>query len=86
MKSYFDMLHIIDFDVILLLLSWPEYYQTVFDVLESDWEKLSAPRLSSELQTLKNKLKQIGNETSTFIGNLEPFLASQNLKASSNHL
>lgn len=51
----------------------PEYYPTVFDVSKSDWEKLSAPRLSSELQTLKNKLKQIEKETSTFIENLEPF-------------
>lgn len=50
-----------------------EYYVTVFDITKNDWEKLPSPRINSELQSLKNKLKQIEKETSAFIENLEPF-------------
>jgi integrase/recombinase XerD len=51
----------------------PKPYQTVFDITESDWEKLSAPRISSELQTLKNRLKEIEKEASTVIENFQLF-------------
>lgn len=51
----------------------PKSYQTIFDATKSDWAKLSAPRLSSELQTLKNKLKQIEKEACAVIENFEPF-------------
>ncbi|HVX27970.1 MAG TPA: site-specific integrase [Parafilimonas sp.] len=51
----------------------PRSYQTIFDAAKNEWEKLSAPRLSSELKTLKSKLKQIEKEASAVIENLEPF-------------
>src|SRR5690242_18044208 len=50
-----------------------EYYPMIFDITKNDWEKLPSPRINSELQSLKNKLKQIEKETSAFIENLEPF-------------
>ena len=51
----------------------PRPYQTIFDMAKGDWENLSAPRISSELQTLKNKFKEIEKEASTIIENLQPF-------------
>jgi integrase/recombinase XerD len=51
----------------------PEYYQTVFDLSKDEWEKLPASRISNELQTIRNKLKEIEKSASTCIGNIEPF-------------
>src|SRR5665647_1518012 len=35
-----------------------EYYQTVFDLSKDDYDKLSASRISNELQTIRDKLKE----------------------------
>lgn len=36
-----------------------EYYQTIFDLSKDDYDKLSASRVSAELQTIRDKLKEI---------------------------
>jgi integrase len=36
-----------------------KYYQTTFDLSKQDWEKLPASRVSSELQIMRSKLKEI---------------------------
>jgi integrase/recombinase XerD len=51
----------------------PEYYQTVFDLSKDGWEKLPASRISNELQTVRNKLKEIEKSATTCMDNLEPF-------------
>jgi integrase len=51
----------------------PEYYQTVFDLSKDEWGKLGASRISNELQTVRNKLKEIEKEAVTCIDNIEPF-------------
>lgn len=35
-----------------------EYYQTIIDLTKDDYDKLSASRISNELQTIRNKLKR----------------------------
>lgn len=37
----------------------PQYYQTIFDLTEEEWQKLSASRISQELQAIREKLKEI---------------------------
>ena len=36
-----------------------EYYQTIFDLAKDEYDKLSASRISNELQTIRDKLKEI---------------------------
>lgn len=36
-----------------------EYYQTIFDLTKDEYDKLSASRISNELQTIRDKLKEI---------------------------
>ena len=36
-----------------------EYYQTIFDLTKDEYYKLSASRISNELQTIRDKLKEI---------------------------
>lgn len=50
-----------------------EYYQTVFDLSEDEWEKLPASRISYELQTVRNKLKEIERNASACMDAIEPF-------------
>src|SRR5689334_19879536 len=51
----------------------PVYYQTVFDLTKVEWEKLHASRISSELQTVRNKLKEIEKNALACIDNIQPF-------------
>jgi len=36
-----------------------EYYQTIFDLLKDDYDKLAASRISNELQNIRDKLKRV---------------------------
>ena len=48
-------------------------FQTIFDLSKEDYEKLPAPRINTELQTIKSKLKQIEREAEACIKNLADF-------------
>lgn len=50
-----------------------EYYQTVFDLTKTDWEKLSASRINNDLQQLRDKLKELERQATTVISDLDPF-------------
>ena len=50
-----------------------EYYQTVFDLSEEEFNRLSASRVSAQLQTIRDKLKEIERSASNFIEKLSPF-------------
>jgi arginine/lysine/ornithine decarboxylase len=44
-----------------------EYYQTIFDLTKNDYDKLSASRISNELQTIRDKLKFIETTAQTAV-------------------
>ena len=48
-----------------------EYYQTIYDLSIDDWEKLTAPRVNSELHEIREKLKQIDSSAYTFSKDLD---------------
>jgi integrase/recombinase XerD len=50
-----------------------EYYQTVFDLLEEEWKKLQASRISNELQSIRDKLKDLERNAEAVINEIEPF-------------
>ena len=50
-----------------------EYYQTVFDLLKEEWEKLPASRINNELQPIRDKLKEIERKAENVIKDLDPF-------------
>lgn len=54
-----------------------EYYPTIFDLTEADWNKLSASRLSNELQSKKDKLKEIERMATTAILEICPFVFTE---------
>jgi integrase/recombinase XerD len=49
------------------------YYPTVFDLSEEDYQKLSATRVSQELQGMRDKLKQIERTVLNVLEKLKPF-------------
>ncbi|MBD0283919.1 MAG: site-specific integrase [Flavisolibacter sp.] len=49
------------------------YYPTVFDLSEEDYQKLSATRVSQELQSVRDKLKQIERTATNALEKLRPF-------------
>lgn len=51
----------------------PQYYQTIFDLTEENWQKLSASRISDELQSVRNKLKEIEHSAATVAEKILPF-------------
>ncbi|MDH7463511.1 site-specific integrase [Chitinophagaceae bacterium 26-R-25] len=53
------------------------YYQTIFDLSQEDYNKLSAPHISSELQAIKNKIKKIEHEAEAVVSKLESFSFSE---------
>jgi integrase/recombinase XerD len=53
------------------------YYQTIFDLCQEDYNKLAAPRISGELQDVKNKLRKIEREAEDVIKEIEPFTFSE---------
>ena len=50
-----------------------QYYQTIFDLSTDDYEKLSASRISTELQQVREKLKEIQRTAESAAKELEPF-------------
>ena len=50
-----------------------EYYQTVFDLLEEEWKKLQASRISNELQSIRDKLRDLERNAAAVINEIEPF-------------
>jgi integrase/recombinase XerD len=50
-----------------------EYYQTIFDLSKSEYDKLSASRISSELQTIRDKLKEIQRSAENAVNDLDSF-------------
>jgi integrase/recombinase XerD len=51
----------------------PQDYQTILDLTSEDWQKLSAPRLSEKLLTVRSKIKEIGEAAEEAIKKLDPF-------------
>lgn len=50
-----------------------KHYQTIFDLSKADYAKLSASRISAELQKVKDSLKQIQRAAEDFIEDLDDF-------------
>lgn len=50
-----------------------KYYQTVFDLTKDQYDKLSASRISNELQTIRNKLKDIQRTAENAVKDMEEF-------------
>ncbi len=50
-----------------------EYYQTVFDLPKNDYDKLSASRISNDLQSIRDKLKDIERTAENTVTALSPF-------------
>lgn len=55
----------------------PEYYPTVFDLSKEEWEKLSASRISNDLQIIRDKLKELERRAENAIKELAPFTFSE---------
>jgi len=50
-----------------------EYYQTIYDLSQTEYNKLSASRVSEDLQSLREKLKEIERTAENAIKGLDPF-------------
>ena len=50
-----------------------EYYQTIFDLSKDEYDKLSASRISAELQTVRDKLKEIQRTAESAVMELDSF-------------
>jgi hypothetical protein len=50
-----------------------EYYQTIFDLTKYEYDKLSASRISNELQTIRDKLKEIERTAENAVKDLGSF-------------
>lgn len=50
-----------------------QYYPTVYDLSKEDHEKLSATRISVQLQSIRDKLKEIQRAAENAASELEPF-------------
>lgn len=50
-----------------------EYYQTIFDLTKDEYDKLSASRISNELQTIRDKLKEIERTAENAVKDLGSF-------------
>lgn len=48
-------------------------YQTIFDLSQNDFDKLPAPRISDELQQIRDKLKEIQRTAENAVKELQPF-------------
>src|SRR5687768_9095131 len=53
--------------------SEPHRYQTIFDLTQEDFSKLSASRITSELQEIREKLKEIVRSAEETVKKLLPF-------------
>jgi len=54
-----------------------EYYQTIYDLSEEKYNKLSASRVADDLQTLRGKLKEMERTAKNAAQELEPFSFSE---------
>jgi integrase/recombinase XerD len=52
------------------------YYPTIFDLCQEDYDKLSAPRISADLQNIKNDLRKIERDAESTIKEMETFTFS----------
>jgi len=50
-----------------------EYYQTIFDLAKDEYDKLTAPRISNELQSIRDKLKNIERTAENAVNESVPF-------------
>lgn len=50
-----------------------DYYPTIYDLSEEDYNKFSAPRISSDLQVIRTTLQQLETEAKKLAGELVPF-------------
>lgn len=50
-----------------------EYHQTIFDLSKADYEKLSASRVSEELQSVREKLSKLESEAKLAAEKISPF-------------
>lgn len=50
-----------------------EYYQTIFDLAKDEYDKLTAPRISNELQSIRDKLKNIERKAENVVNESVPF-------------
>ncbi|MBD0296806.1 MAG: site-specific integrase [Flavisolibacter sp.] len=55
----------------------PEYYQTIFNLSKDEWEKLSASRISNELQQIRDKLRDLERQADNAVKELTPFSFSE---------
>ena len=51
----------------------PRRYQTIYELSEEEFKKLSSPRISPELQKIKDKLREIQWQSEKIARGLEPF-------------
>jgi integrase/recombinase XerD len=49
------------------------YYPTMFDLTQPEYDKLTAPRISAELQTIKTELKKIEREAEEALSQMDDF-------------
>jgi integrase/recombinase XerD len=49
------------------------YYPTVFDLTQQEYDKLAAPRITAELQTIKTDLKKIEREAEEVLAQIDEF-------------
>ena len=50
-----------------------EYYQTIFDLTKDEYDKFSASRINNELQTIRDKLKEIERTAENAVKDLGSF-------------
>ncbi|HEY8661014.1 MAG TPA: site-specific integrase [Hanamia sp.] len=50
-----------------------EYYQSIFDLSKEEFDKLTASRISNELQSIRDKLKEIERTAENAVNELDPF-------------
>ncbi|MBD0331202.1 MAG: phage integrase SAM-like domain-containing protein [Chitinophagaceae bacterium] len=61
--------------------SEPKRFQTIYELTKEDYGKLTAPRVSVELQEIREKLKEIERSAGEAIKKLDPFTFEQFEKA-----
>ncbi|MDQ2752006.1 MAG: phage integrase SAM-like domain-containing protein, partial [Bacteroidota bacterium] len=53
------------------------YYPTIFDLRQEDYDKLAAPRISADLQNIKNEIKKNEREAESVIKEMDIFIFSE---------
>jgi len=53
--------------------SEPQRYQTIYDLKQEDYDKLSANRVSSELQEVRDNLKEVVRLAENSVKEIQPF-------------